>query len=306
MRKLVLLLLFPLLLSCRPLPLLLVLLDPYYQELLAADGDNAASLRDALSFRVRVETLGPRAEASVEAERLIRAGAPEWVFLSPLLPVDADALAARLPGVRFLREQPGPPRAPNLQRLRFARVEAFRDAGSIAARLLTRPSLQPVLGDRVGHPPKAGLLQAAPTPQGALEAEAFRAAFVVEAGPGLLVERTLGSLSDTSLARRALEQMREEGVAVFVLKTYALSSFCLEFLRTEGGVAVLEQSAGSRAFPAQVVLWFEEDLAGALRNLAATGAGESVTGPVRLVPGAALRSLPEQARTELGFPELFE
>jgi hypothetical protein len=148
------------------------------------------------------------------------------------------------------------------------------------------------------------LLQAVSTLQGALEADAFREGFLAEGGADLLVERTIGSLSDTGQARRAMEQMREDGVALFMLKTYTLSGYCLEFLRAEGGVAFLEEGAGRRAFPGQVVLWLEEDLVGALRSLASTPQGEPVTGPVRLHAGAALRSSP--ARSEPGFPELAE
>jgi hypothetical protein len=307
MRKLWVVILFPLLLSCRPLPSLLVLLDPYTAELLAAEGLDAAALRRELraAYRVRVQVLDPLAEAAAEAERLARASEAGWVFLSPLLPLDAEALASSLPEVRFLREQPLPPRAPNLRRLRFQREEAWRAAGTIAARMLIRPSLRAVLGgDQARGAPKAGLLQAVPTLQGGLEVEAFRQGFLAEAGPELLVERTIGSLTDTGQARRLLESMREEGVAVFMLKTYALSGFCLEFLRAEGGVAFLEGSAGRGAFPDQAALWLEEDLLGALRNLGSTVAGEPVLGPVRLRPGAALRSSP--ARAELGFPEMFE
>jgi hypothetical protein len=305
MRTLLIAILFPLLLSCRPLPSLLVLLDLYSAELLAAEGWDEAALRRGLrsDFHVRVRTVGVEMEAAAEAERLARASSPDWVFLAPLLPVDAEALAARVPEVRFLSEQAGTPRAPNLYRLRFQRVEAFRAAGTIAARLLTRPSLQAALGEGPARGvPKAGLLQAVETPQGALEAEAFREGFLVEGGPDLLVERTIGSLSDTGQARRVLERMREEGVALYMLKTYALSGFCLEFLRTAGGVAFLEGAAGSKAFSAQAVLWLEEDLVGALRNLASTPEGEPVSGPVRLRLGAALAPW----KAELDIPEQHE
>ncbi len=307
MRKLLLPILLPLLLSCRPLPSLLVLLDPYSAELLQAEGLDAASLKRELrsSYRLRVSILEAQAEVAAEVERLARASSPDWVFLGPLLPLDAEALAARLPEVRFVREQAVPARAANLRPLRFRREEAFRDAGIVAARLLTRPALRAVLGEGpVRGAPKAGVLQAVSTPQGALDAQAFREGFLREAGAELLVERTIGSLSDTGQARRVLEKMREEGVTLFLLKTYALSGFCLEFLRSEGGVAILEQGAGRRAFPAQVVLWLEEDLAGALRSLASTPEAEVVAGPVRLRPGEALA--PPAARAELDFPGLAE
>ncbi len=310
MRKLFIAILCPLLLSCRPLPSLLLLLDPYSAQLLASEGWDASTLRRALrsDFRVRVHTVNAQADVAAvgaEAEREIRASRPAWVFLAPLLPLDAGALAACLPEARFLSELAAVPSAPNLHSLRFRRVEAFRDAGTIAARLLTRPALRPILGE--GEPrgaPKAGFLQAQPTDQGTLEAEAFREGFLAEAGADLLVERTVGSQSDTGQARRVLEKMHEEGVVLFVLKTYALTGFCLEFLRAEGGVAFLEEGAGRGAFPEQVVLWLEEDLVGALRSLPSTPEGQVVNGQVRLRPGAALRT--SAARTELDFPGLAE
>ena len=306
MRKLIVLFLFVSLASCHAAPSLLLLLDPYYAELLGAEGRGEGQLRRSLrgSFAVRTEVLDPRADFAAEAERRVRALRPGWVFLSPLLPFDAEALAARFPEVRFLGEQVSTPSAPNLTRLSFRREQAFRNAGTVVARLLTRPALQPVLGGRAAGQPKAGLLLAAPTPQAQRDAEAFRQAFAAEAGPGLLVERTLASLADTSQARRALQEMREEGAAVFLLKTYSLTGFCLETLRSEGGLAVLEEGAGTAAFAGQVLLWFEEDLVGALRGLASEGKAPVLEARVRLVAGPLLSSAP--VRAELGFPEMFE
>jgi hypothetical protein len=307
MRKIYILVLFPLLLSCRPLPSLLLLLDPYTAELLAAGGRNEAGLRRELrsDFRLRVRTLEPQSEAASEAERLVQAAGADWVFLGPLLPLDAEALAARFPEVRFLREQANPPFAPNLRSLHFRWEEAYRGAGAVAGRLVASPSLRQLLGEGSSRgPAKAGLLLSVPTPRGRLQAEAFREGFLAEAGADLLVERTIGSQSDTAQARRVLEEMRQDGVALFMLKTYALSGYCLEFLRAEGGRAILEQAAGSRAYPDQAVLWMEEDLVGALRGLASAPEGQPVSGPVRLHPGEALRS--EAARAELAFAELVE
>jgi hypothetical protein len=314
MRKLIIVILCPLLFSCRLQPSLLLLLDPYSAQLLASEGWDAGALRRALrsDFRVRVHTVNAQGEAgaaaaavAAEAEREVRASGPSWVFLAPLLPVDPEALAARLPEARFLSELADAPSAPNLYSLRFRRVEAFHDAGTIAARLLTRPALRPILGEGgVRGAPKAGFLQAVPTAQGTLEAEAFREGFLAEAGADLLVERTVGSQSDTGQARRVLEKMHEEGVALFMLKTYTLTGFCLEFLRAEGGVAFLEEGAGRGAFPGQVLLWLEEDLVGALRSLTSTPEGQVVDGRVRLHPGTALGASP--ARSGPGFPGLAE
>ena len=306
MRKLIVLLLLVSLASCRAAPSLLLLLDPYYAELLGTKGRSAGALERSLrgTFLVRTEVLDLKANPAAEAEGLVRALRPGLAFISPLLPFDAEALAARFPEVRFLKEQERPPSVPNLTRLSFQREQAFRNAGTLVARVLTRPSLRPVLGSSTAAQPKAGLLLAGPTPMAEREVAAFRLAFEAEAGPGLLVERSLASLADTAQARRALQEMREEGAAVFLLKTYGLTVFCLETLRAEGGLAVLEEGAGAAAFAPQVLMWFEEDLTGALRSLASAGKAPELEGRVRLVAGLPLKEA--SARAELGFPELFE
>lgn len=285
------LLLSSLLASCRPLPSLLVLQDPFSAELEAARGPGRLESELRGSWRVNVQVLDPQRDPGQAAVRLVGSRKPDWVFLSPLLPLDAEALAAAFPGARFLREQDDPPKAENLHRLRFRREEAFLAAGTVVARLL------PALPAPGGRTAKAGFVLAVPQRRAEQQEAAFRTGFTAQADPALLVERVIGSPADTARARQVLEQMTAEGVVVFILKAYALTGFCLEYLRAQGGYAVLEETAGRIAYPEQIILYLEEDLVGTLANLSSPA--QVVEGPVRLAPGPAWQAIPEQARAAL-------
>jgi hypothetical protein len=289
--------------SCRSKPSLLVLLDPYSEALLESQGLAPDALRRGLGeqFRARVLALDPASSPQKEAERLLADRRSGWVYLSPLLPLDAHALAARFPAVRIVQEGSGPGPESNLVRLDFQREEAFRKAGQAVARLLTLESLPPALvaGQAGERALKAAVVLALPQSPARRRAEAFRAGFSAEADPALLLERDLETLSDTAKARRVMESLREQGAVVFLLETYGLTGFCLEYLRTQGGLAVLEETAGAEGYDAQVVLSFQEDLMAALRLLGTASDQALIPGPVRLVWGQPVRALPPETRARL-------
>jgi hypothetical protein len=130
-------------------------------------------------------------------------------------------------------------------------------------------------------------------------AEAFRAGFLSVADQALLLERELDTPSDTAKARRVLESLRERGAGVFLLLTYGLSGFCLEYLRSQGGLAVLEEAPGGRGYDEQVLLSLQEDLPAALRLLSAEPGQTRIEGPVRLVWGKPVRALPPELKAKL-------
>jgi hypothetical protein len=289
--------------SCRSKPSMLVLLDPYSRVLLESQGLAPEEIRRGLSeqFRTRVLVVDPASSPQQEVERLLADRRSGWVYLSPLLPLDAHALASRFPAVRIVQEGTGPGPESNLVRLAFQREEAFRQAGKAVARLLTRETLRTALaaGQEAELAWKAAVVMALPLPPARGQAEAFRAGFIAEADPALLLERDLETLSDTAKARRVLESLREQGAGVFLLQTYGLTGFCLEYLRTQGGLAVLEEAAGADGYDAQVVFSLQEDLMAALRLLGAAPDQALIPGPVRLVWGQPVRALPPETRAQL-------
>lgn len=307
MRKLSFILLTILfLLSCRQPPSLLILLDPYTWEQLRTQGVGEAQLKQGLrgSFRPAVLVLNPAEQAEQAIDQAVRDRRPGWVYLSQLFPIDVQALASRFSAVTFVQEGADSGQAKNLIRLAFRRQEGFRRAGSAVGKLvsvLSSPEMRSRFGDlaKEHQPLKAGIVAALPLKVAQEEIAAFRSAFETVAGSSALVYREIGSLTDTVKARRILEKMREEGVGIFVLKTYTLTGFCLDFLRSQGGWAVLEESAGSDAYEDRVALALQEDFVGALKNLSRQPAGAVAEGPVELRWGKAFLSLPAEARAKV-------
>jgi hypothetical protein len=289
--------------SCRSKPSVLVLLDPYLETLLENRGLAPEALRRGLEekLRARVLVLDPAKEPMPAVEHLLAELRPGWAYLSPLLPLDAHVLASRFPEVRIVQEGSGPGPEPNLVRLEFQREEAFRRAGRAVARLLTQEALRPVLGsgERAAPAVKAAVVLGQPLQAARQRAEAFRAGFLSAADAALLLQRDLDTLSDTAKARKVLESLREQGVRVFLLQTYGLTGFCLEYLRTQGGLAVLEEPVSGSGYEEQVLLSLQEDLPAALRLLGGADGQTRLEGPVRLAWGKPVRELPPEARALL-------
>ena len=289
--------------SCSSRNSLLVLLDSYSSALLESRGLALNALRRELGEqrRTRVLVLDPAKDPMAAVEHLLAELRPGWVYLSPLLPLDAHVLASRFPAARIVQEAGGPGPEPNLVRLDFQRDEAFRRAGRAVARLLTQEALRPVLGSGEGTAPavKAAVVLAQPPQVARQRAEAFRAGFLSAADAALLLERDLDTLSDTAKARKVLESLRERGARVFLLQTYGLTGFCLEYLRSQGGLAVLEEPLGGTGYEEQVLLSLQEDLAGALRLLSGADGQTRIEGPVRLAWGKPVHALPPEARALL-------
>jgi hypothetical protein len=116
------------------------------------------------------------------------------------------------------------------------------------------------------------------------------------ADPQRISIKEVGNLTDRVKARRLLDGMRDEAVAIVLLKTYVLSGFCLEYLAKEGGVAVVQGPISDQAYGDTVLLVFVDDFIGAMRQMAETmdreapaGTLERVNAPVRLQWNEAYR-----------------
>ena len=68
-------------------------------------------------------------------------------------------------------------------------------------------------------------------------------------------------------ARRLLDTMLEQEVAIIVLKTYVLSGFCLDYMSKEGGLAVVDEPIADRTYGDTVLLMLEDDFLGALEGM---------------------------------------
>jgi hypothetical protein len=225
------------------------------------------------------------------AERLaaeIAGGRYRAVIVGPLLSFDWRQYAPQNARTRFIllgAEAPAdlPPNATVLQ---FDRREALRAAGT-AAGIVVRDAEPSGAGTAARGARIAVILSPSPVlDQAEVDAFSAGAASVLDGSRPLV--HVLTERIDKAAVKTAVEQMRKEGVEVFLLGMGALDAWALEVLKETGGSAVVCDWASSRAFPRQVFLSVEEDLPGGVaRALGSRGGVHAVNGPVRLVSGRA-------------------
>ena len=296
--------------ACSPAGGLLLYIDPYEAEVLAGQGIDATVIKQSLpkNRNVRVETapqLTEKVRALQRFHELVERSKPDWVFLSSAHPFDPGEVIAKYPDIRFFRvgDSGGSPMgaaSTNQVALVYDRERANYEAGRAVAALLGDEDFLKQIGlaGPGAEKPRVGILSAVNTQMIQRESAAFVEGFSELADPERIEYGEIGNLTDRVKARRLLDGMREEAVAVVVLKTYVLSGFCLEYLSKETGVAVVEGPIPQQAYGDTVLLAFVEDFIGALERMAATmdqsppaGTAGRVDVPVLLQWGDSYRPL---------------
>jgi hypothetical protein len=306
-------LLFAVLGACSSNERLLLYIDPYEGEVLDGQGLDAAAIRQLLPKDVDVRVEVPplqmnEAEAVMRFQEEIERMKPGWIYLSAAHPFDPEALISRYPNVVFFREWTsgrdlGQASPVNRIALVYDRERANYEAGRAIAALLGDEDFLKRIGG--GSPelekPRVGVLAAVRTDFVQREIDAFQAGFSELEDPRRLEIKEIGNLSDRVKARRLLDRMREEAVAIVLLKTYVLSGFCLEYLTKETGVAIVEGPIPDRAYGDTVLLKLVDDFAGALQQMGKTidekpqaVGGGRVTVPVRLQWNQTYRSVTDR------------
>jgi len=220
--------------------------------------------------------------------RSTAAGGYSIVVVGPLLSFQWSQFVPNVPGSVFVLVDVHAPMGEvpkNAIFLTFDREPAFREAGRAAGESVRASA-------RAGTPPSAlgariGVLAAEHSGLAPAEAEAFAlgvADALDGARPG---DRMLAASPDPEAIRASVSQMRDSGVAVFLLGLGERDPVGLEALRDGGGAAVVSDWQASGAFPAQVLASVEEDVPGGIaRALAASKSGtRRVAGLVKVVRG---------------------
>jgi hypothetical protein len=282
--------------ACSPAGRFLLYIDPYEFEILGGQNIDRAAIRQALpkDLKVRIEVapvLTEEGEALRRFQEVIERIKPGWVYLSPAHPFSPSAIIPRYPDIQFFREDSTGRTPSNQIALVYDREQANYEAGRSIAALLGDADFLKRIG--VAEPgvaePRVGILIAVSAEHVERESAAFVEGFSTLGDPRRIEKKEIGNLTDRVRARRLLEGMKEEAVAIVVLKTYVLSGFCLEYLAKESGVAVVEGPIPDQAQGNTVLLMLVDDFLGALEQMAEfidregqTGAAEQVIAPVRL------------------------
>lgn len=229
-------------------------------------------------------------------ERLVavlRSGRFSAAVVGPLLSLEADGFVDGFPKVRFVLVGGGPTESAGsrVTRVVFDRTEAYRTAGACARLFLA------------GGPAGATLGVLVPSEDGTAASHEEVRAFLEGAGPegARAVMRVIDGPIEPAKVRKAVEELRREGVELFLPRLAGHDVTCLEALADSGACAVTADWEVSGAFAQQVFLSVEERaIDGIARGLARSGkGGGTVEGTVVLVCGearAVTREIKEKAR----------
>ncbi len=218
--------------------------------------------------------------------------------VGPLLSLEAAGFMDGFPRVRFviIGGRPTESGGATVTRVAFDRTQAYRTAGE-CARLSLAEGPQ---GGRVGVIEVSA--SAGEAGSRAPEDDEVRA-FLEGVGPGTTgaIVRGIEGPVDAAKVRKAVEEMRREGVEIFLPRLGGYDPSCLEALGDLGGSAVTADWEVSRAFPRQVFLSVEErTIDGIARGLTKSRkGGGAVEGTVVLACGEARvvsREIREKAR----------
>ena len=186
---------------------------------------------------------------------------------------------------KFTQNQPIPP---NLAYLYFDRRETYQRAGKIIGSLLSSP--QKVWGKNASSliGGKAGILVLPLTEGEEAEVSAFRTGFLERADKSRLIERRISDTHDRSKVKKLLEEMKTEGVFIYLLKTFELTGYCLEFLQKEGGLAIVEDWKGPEPYRAAILVSVEEDYIRSLEQAFSNISRITGSWKERTIPGYTL------------------
>lgn len=283
----------------------LLYFDPYSADLLEGRGIEERQIKQMFPQGINVKLEIAESESTEDqalqafiavAERF----QPDYIYLTPAHPFTPTRIAAGFPDTLVFREGYSGAVPGNQILLAYDREQANHEAGAIVAQLLRDPDFLDRIGGgkRTRQTPQVGILVALSNDRVEREIAGFTDGFSRFGDPTRILRKDVGNITDRVKARRLLDAMKEQEVAIVVLKTYVLSGFCLDYMSKEGGLAVVEEPIADRAYGDTVLLMLEDDFLGALEgmieyiNQDLQPRGEPVvSGPVRLRWGEAYRLL---------------
>ena len=231
-------------------------------------------------------------DAGASLARALKARHYRTVVVGPLLALDQSVNVSPTTRLLLVVEDQAGPYQENAARLEFDRTSSFRTAGLAAGLSISQEAGGTAVNALAS---RIGVLVSAHPPGTSTELAAFTQGVAQALDGGQPVIRSLSDPIDRNAVKAAVDQMRRDGVEIFLLFMGAPDSWALETLKDDGGSAVVSDWAASGAFPRQVFLSIETDLVGGITLFLAgkVNAQGIVSGPVRVVAAKA-RPIPPQ------------
>lgn len=303
-------LLIILLISCRPAGVFIFFADPYSWEYLQAKGLSAGELTKlakAGGYILKLVIPEKPEKAEEVLRETLQSRQPAIVVVSSFPSLDLKLFAADFPDSTFVQlEGLGSQAKPhsldnasaNISGHYFTRLQAFYQAGYAAARLLANPLLSG--SKNISGPGKLGILTAELSLGEREEVRAFKEGFLKLADPRQLMTVEINNINDRAKAKEYMDNLQDEGVVIYLLKSYTLNSFYFDYLINKGGFAIIENWQASGSYSEAVLFSIEDNYQQALKNILADDFSDVLLTEAELIWGGALK-IPENLKKELQF-----
>ena len=246
-----------------------------------------------------------------QAEKVLRetleSHQPAITVVASLFTMDLARFAVDFPDSIFLQldSQGSYPKLQNLGNAStnlighsFDRLPAFYQAGYAAARLLANPLFSEK--HNTSGPVRVGVLAAELTPRGREEIRAFKEGFLKLADHSQLLTIEMPGMNDRVKAKEYIDNLKNKGVVIYLLKSYTLNSFYLDYLRKENGLAIVEDWQAAGSYSEAVLFSIEDNYQQALKTILANDFSDMLQTETELIWGEAL-NIPEWLKKELHF-----
>jgi len=309
-RKIPFILLIFLLISCRPAGIFVFFSDPYSWMYLQEKGlstGEVTKLVEAGGYILKLVIAENPEQANKVLREALENYEPAITVVSSVIPMDLVHYAANFPDSIFVQldSQGSSPKpqsfdnaSANLIGHSFNRLTAFYQAGYAAARLLANPLLFKKFN--TSGLVRVGVLAAKLTPGGREEIRAFKEGFLKLADPSKLLTIEIPDINDRVKAREHIDNLKSQGVVIYLLKSYTLNSFYLDYLINKNGLAIIEDWQAAGSYSEAVLFSIEDNYQQALKIILADDFSNALLTEAELVWGGALK-IPENLKKELHF-----
>jgi len=309
-REIPFILLVFLLISCRPAGVFVFFSDPYSWVYLQEKGLSTGELTklvEAGGYTLKTVIPENQEQADKVLRETIESHQPAITVAASFFTMDMARFAADFPDSIFVQldsqgcspklQNPGNASA-NLIGHYFIRLPAFYQAGYAAARLLANPLLSEK--HNTSGPGRVGILAAELTPGAREEIRAFKEGFLKLSDHSQLLTIEIPSINDRVKAKEQIDSLKNKGVVIYLLKSYTLNSFYLDYLRKENGLAIVEDWQAAGSYSEAVLFSIEDNYQQALKTILADDFSNVLLTEAELVWGGALK-IPENLKKELHF-----
>jgi len=299
-----------LLISCQPAGVFVFFSDPYSWVYLQEKGlstGELTKLAKAGGYTPKVVIPENLEQAEKVLREALESHQPIITVVASLFPMDMAYFAADFPDSIFIqldshgslpKLQSFDNASANLIGHSFNRLPAFYQAGYAAATLLANPLLSEK--HNTSGPGRVGVLAAELTTEGREEIRAFREGFLKLADHSQLLTIEVRSINDRVKAKEHIDNLKTKGVVIYLLKSYTLNSFYLDYLENESGLAIVENWQAAGSYSEAVFFSIEDNYQQALKTILANDFSDMLQTETELIWGEAL-IIPEKLKKELQF-----